>query len=112
MAKIQFIKGLDEEAIPDVKLSRSQDGLNGIAKFYFDKPTVFESYESEITGMYLIDEEGELSTRTVYAKFINGKPQSIEASYLMNNRDEWERFIRFMERYAKQNDLSFTKAQT
>nr|NP_043233.1 photosystem II protein W [Cyanophora paradoxa]P48264.1 RecName: Full=Photosystem II reaction center Psb28 protein; AltName: Full=Photosystem II 13 kDa protein; AltName: Full=Photosystem II reaction center W protein [Cyanophora paradoxa]AAA81264.1 subunit of the water oxidation complex on the lumenal surface of the photosystem II reaction center complex [Cyanophora paradoxa] len=111
MAKIQFIQGVDEEAIPDVKLSRSQDGANGIAKFYFDKPTVFDVYQGEITGLYLIDEEGELSTRTVYAKFINGKPQSIEASYIMNNREEWERFIRFMERYAKQNDLSFTKAK-
>lgn len=111
MAKIQFIKGVDEEAIPDVKLSRSQDGANGIAKFYFDKPTVFDFYQGEITGMYLIDEEGELSTRTIYAKFINGKPQSIEASYVMNNREEWERFIRFMERYAKEKDLSFTKAK-
>lgn len=114
MAKIQFIKGVDEKTIPDVRLTRSQNGASGIAKFYFDKPQVFEvrnnESEAEITGMYLIDEEGELSTRSIYAKFINGKPQAIEASYVMNNKDEWNRFIRFMERYAKENDLKFTKA--
>ena len=49
-----------------------------------------------ITGMFLIDEEGELSTTAVNASFANGKPQSIESTYVMNSPQEWDRFMRFM----------------
>ena len=34
--------------------------------------------------MYLIDEEGEIVTRDVNARFVNGKPQGIEAVYVMS----------------------------
>ena len=115
MAKIQFIKGIDEEVIPDVRLTRSRDGSVGLAKFYFSNPKVLEvnnTYDGEITGMYLIDDEGELVTRDVNAKFVNGKPHSIEALYTMNSPEIWDRFIRFIERYAKKYDLSFTKANS
>jgi photosystem II protein len=64
----------------------------------------------EITGMYLIDEEGELSTREVKARFVNGKPEALEAVYLMKSTQEWDRFMRFMERYAEENDLGLSKS--
>ena len=35
--------------------------------------------EGEITGMYLIDEEGILETRDVNARFVNGKPEDTKA---------------------------------
>ena len=60
--------------------------------------------------MYLIDEEGILETRDVNARFINGKPETIESIYIMKSSYDWERFMRFMERYAKSNGLIFTKA--
>lgn len=46
----------------------------------------------------MIDDEGTLSTTDVKAKFINGKPQAIEAKYAMRSQFEWDRFIRFMDR--------------
>jgi photosystem II protein len=46
----------------------------------------------------MIDDEGTLSTTDVKAKFINGKPQAIEAKYSMRSQFEWDRFIRFMDR--------------
>lgn len=58
--------------------------------------------------MYLLDEEGELSTVDVQAKFVNGKPDRIEAKYVMKNQFQWERFMRFMERYAEDKKLGFT----
>ena len=72
---------------------------------------MFEATElnGEITGMYLIDQEGELSTVDVNAKFLNGKPQGIEATYVMKTTAEWNRFMRFMERYAEDNGLGFSK---
>ena len=106
---IQFVKGTNETSVPDVKLTRSKDGTNGTAFFLFSEPDVFEAteLEGEITGMFLIDKEGELSTVDVNAKFLNGKPQGIEATYVMKSTEEWNRFMRFMERYAEDNGLGF-----
>ena len=107
---IQFVKGTDETSVPDVRLTRSKDGTNGTAFFVFTEPDVFEATEltGEITGMYLIDEEGELQTVDVNAKFLNGKPQGIEATYVMKTTADWNRFMRFMERYAEDNGRGFS----
>ena len=111
MAQIQFSRGIDEEVIPDVRLTRSRDGSNGTATFYFQNPKALSSGNTEeITGMMMVDEEGELVTREVKGKFVNGKPQALEVLYLMRSADEWERFMRFMERYAKDHDLGFSKS--
>ena len=112
-ARIQFIKGLDEKVLPEVRLTRSRDGSTGTATFRFKNPTILDkktAKEGEITGMYLIDEEGILETRNVNARFINGKPQAIESIYIMKSPEDWDRFIRFMERYGESNGLIFTKA--
>ncbi|HAZ49883.1 MAG TPA: photosystem II reaction center protein Psb28 [Cyanobacteria bacterium UBA11369] len=112
MAQIQFSRGIDEDAIPDVRLTRAKDGSTGTATFYFEKPKALSRSSTEdITGMYLIDEEGELMTREVKAKFINGQPEALEAFYIMRSPAEWERFMRFMERYAEENGLGFSKSK-
>ena len=106
---IQFVKGQNETSVPEVKLTRSKDGSNGTAFFIFAEPDVFESGQGDITGMFLTDEEGEMSTVDVNAKFINGKPSGIEARYVMKTEADWNRFMRFMERYAEDNGLGFSK---
>lgn len=112
-AKIQFIKGLDEKVIPDIKLTRSRDGSTGTATFRFKNPNILDkstAKKGEITGMFLIDKEGVLKTQDVNARFVNGKPETIESIYIMKSPEAWERFMRFMERYGKSNGLVFTKA--
>ncbi len=112
MAHIQFSRGVDEDAIPDVRLTRAKDGSTGTATFYFEKPKALSrNTTDEITGMYLIDEEGELMTREVKAKFINGQPEALEALYIMRSPEEWDRFMRFMQRYAEENGLGFSKSK-
>jgi photosystem II 13kDa protein len=112
MARIQFARGIDEEIIPDVKLTRAKDGTNGTATFYFESPKALVEASSEaITGMYMIDEEGEISTKEVKAKFINGQPAALEALYLIKSVEQWDRFMRFMDRYAQENELGFTKSE-
>ncbi|KAG9154335.1 hypothetical protein Leryth_000782 [Lithospermum erythrorhizon] len=110
--KIQFIQGTDEQTIPDVKLTKSRDGTNGMAIFKFDEPSVFDSSGEvgDITGFYMIDEEGVLQSVDVSAKFVNGKPAGIEAKYVMRTPRDWDRFMRFMERYANANGLQFVKS--
>jgi photosystem II protein len=103
-AEMQFVKGVCESSVPDVKLTRARDGSSGTAIFFFEAPDVFEAANEgagEITGLYLVDEEGTLSTVDVSAKFVNGKPKGIEAKYTMRSSFEWDRFMRFMERYAE-----------
>ena len=112
-AKIQFIKGLDEKVLPNVRLTRSRDGSTGTATFRFKNPNILDKStvkEGEITGMYLVDEEGILETRDVNALFNNGKPEAIESIYIMKSPETWDRFMRFMKRYGKTNGLVFTKA--
>nr|YP_010337494.1 photosystem II protein W [Dixoniella grisea]UNJ17079.1 photosystem II protein W [Dixoniella grisea] len=113
MASIQFVTGINEQTVPNVNLTRSRDGNTGTAIFSFTNPQVFDinsTGEGEISGMYLLDEEGELITRDVNAKFVNGKPQVLEAIYIIKNPAEWDRFMRFMERYSVKHGLTFTKA--
>nr|WP_225938778.1 photosystem II reaction center protein Psb28 [Kovacikia minuta] len=111
MARIQFSIGIDEEVVPDVRITRSRDGSNGTATFYFQSPKALsESRTEDITGMYLIDDEGEIVTRDVNAKFVNGQPEAIEALLLMKSAEDFERFIRFMNRYAEEHDLGFSKS--
>ena len=114
MAVIQFIKGINETVVPEVRLTRSRDGNTGTATFRFTNPKILDvsmENQGDITGMYLLDEEGELITRDVNAKFVNGKPEAIESVYIIKNPENWDRFMRFMERYANKNKLSFTKAK-
>lgn len=63
----------------------------------------------DITGLYMVDDEGTLTTTDVKAKFVNGKPQIIEARYNMRTQFEWDRFMRFMDRYAEKQGLGFEK---
>ncbi|MBD0343948.1 MAG: photosystem II reaction center protein Psb28 [Coleofasciculus sp. Co-bin14] len=111
MAEIQFSRGISEDVVPDVRLTRSRDGNQGTATFYFESPKALDSNVTEdITGMYLIDEEGEIVTREVKGKFVNGQPQALEAVLLMKSQGEWDRFMRFMERYAEEHGLGFSKS--
>ncbi|MBF2017422.1 MAG: photosystem II reaction center protein Psb28 [Rivularia sp. T60_A2020_040] len=111
MATIQFSRGVNEEVIPEVRLTRSRSGDSGTATFIFTNPKILdEGSTDEITGMYMVDEEGEIVTREVKGKFINGKAEALEAIYLMKSAEEWERFMRFMERYAQKNDLGLEKS--
>ena len=91
-AEIQFVRGLAEQVVPNVKLTRAKDGSSGIATLFFQNPNVFDASTSasgEVTGMFMIDEEGEMSTTSVNANFANGKPQSIESTYVMTSPQEW-----------------------
>ena len=111
MAIIQFSRGVVEEVIADVRLTRSKSGNDGTATFFFEHPKALaKESTNEITGMYMIDEEGTITSRDVNAKFVNGEPVGIEAKYVMRSKGEWERFMRFMERYAEVNGLGLNKS--
>merc|ERR1719238_1116861 len=109
-AYIEFIIGVPEPCVPDVSLTRSRDGSTGVATFTFDNPSFLSAASEELgetTGMYLKDEEGTLKTSEVTATFTNGKPRFVKGVVVLRGSDEWDRFMRFMERYAVSNGLGF-----
>ena len=108
-AAIQFFRGVDEPVIPDIRLTRSRDGRTGQALFVFEEPLALAPETmGDITGMFLVDEEGELVSREVKARFVNGKASAIEATYTWKNNDDFERFMRFAQRYADSHGLGFS----
>ena len=111
MAKIQFSRGVSEDTVPQIRVTRSKTGNSGTATFYFEDPQILSKESSdEITGMYLVDDEGEIVTREVKGKFINGEARAIEAILIMKSEAEFERFVRFMDKYAEENGLGLDKS--
>ena len=108
-AAIQFFRGTNEPVVPDIRLTRSRDGRTGQATFVFEEPEALapESF-GDITGMFLVDEEGELVSREVNARFVNGKASALEATYTWKTTADFERFMRFAQRYADSHDLGFS----
>ena len=81
-ASIQFFRGIDEPVVPDIRLTRSRDGRTGQATFIFEQPQALAPETlGDIGGMWMVDEEGEMVTREVNGKFVNGKPSALEATY-------------------------------
>ncbi|MCU0528338.1 MAG: photosystem II reaction center protein Psb28 [Cyanobium sp. Prado107] len=111
-AAIQFFRGVDEPVVPDIRLTRSRDGRTGQAMFVFEEPDALAPETlGDITGMFMVDEEGELVTREVKARFVNGKPSALEATYTWKTLPDFERFMRFAQRYADSHDLGFSGSQ-
>ena len=105
----QFFRRVDEPVVPDIRLTRSPAGRTGQALFVFEEPVALAPETmGDITGMFLVDEEGELVSREVKARFVNGKASAIEATYTWKTNDDFERFMRFAQRYADSHDLGFS----
>ena len=101
VAAIQFVKGKNEKAIPEIRLFRNPDGKKGQAIYKFQKPTTItlENLNS-IQKMTLIDEEGEISTRKIDLSISDDKTIEVKSTYNWHSEKEFERFMRFAERYA------------
>ena len=97
--------------MPEVSLTRSRDGSTGTATFSFLRPRCLALNDvwdnGMITGLWLRDEEGTLTTPDLEVTFAKGKPIALKAVLVLKSRDEWDRFMRFMQRYAQANELDF-----
>ena len=111
-ASIQFFRGIDEPVVPDIRLTRSRDGLTGQATFRFEQPAaIAPETMGDITGMWMVDEEGEMVTREINGKFVNGTASALEAVYSWKSVQDFERFMRFAQRYAEANGLGYSQSQ-
>ena len=102
---IQFIKGKDEKIHPEIRLFRNLDGKKGKAVYKFYKPTTITLNNFKlIQKMYLIDSEGELTTKKIDLTISENNVKEVKSTYNWNSEQEFERFMRFASRYA--NSLS------
>ena len=101
LVAIQFVKGKNEKDLPEIRLFRNIDGKRGKAIYKFYKPTTItlENFNS-IQKMYLIDEEGEISTRKIDLSISDNNITEVKSTYNWNSEKEFERFMRFAKRYA------------
>ena len=109
-ATISFLDGIDETTIPEIRLTRSKDGRTGQAFFTFEEPQALSSVkDGSIKGMTMRDEEGTFNTREVKARFLNGTPSAIEATYVWKNEADFQRFMRFAKRYASCHGMGYSE---
>ena len=102
---IQFVKGENEKDHPEIRLFRNIDGKKGKAVYKFYKPTTItlNNFKS-IQKMYLIDSEGELTTKKIDLTISDNNVKEVKSTYNWSSEQEFERFMRFASRYA--NSLS------
>ena len=98
---IQFVKGKNEKIHPEIRLFRNMDGKKGKAVYIFYKPTTItlKNYKS-IQKMYLIDSEGEISTKKIDLSISENYVKEVKSTYNWNSEKEFERFMRFASRFA------------
>ena len=104
-----------EAVVPTVSLTRSRDQSTGTATFKFDSPAVLSKDDiwinGLVTGLWLRDDEGELVSTDLTVDFVQGQPAVLTAILVLKSAAEWERFMRFMRRYADANELAFESAR-
>ena len=98
---IQFIKGKNEKDRPEIRLFRNLDGKKGKAVYKFYTPTTItlNNYKS-VQKMYLIDSEGEISTKKIDLTISESHVKEVKSTYNWNSEKEFERFMRFALRHA------------
>ena len=87
---IQFIKGQSEKEKPEIRLFRNIDGKKGYVVYKFHSPTTItiENYRS-IQKMYLIDEEGEISTRKIDLSISENYIKDVKSKDFPNEKEQY-----------------------
>jgi len=116
---IEFFKGIPEE-VSDVRLRQEKStGLRNVLMI-FDKLEALEKFNSFrqqfSKALNLTDSEGKIAVEPDSLRFIYGGPegddlQRVECSFAIEQDEHWERFMRFMERYAEANGMAYNSKQ-
>jgi photosystem II Psb28-2 protein len=114
-ASIEFFKGISEE-LSNVSLRRNKNtGIRNVLMTFESLKAIdkFNSFTKTSTGnMLLTDLEGEISVAPSSVKFIFGgddgnELKRVECVFEIDREDYWDRFMRFMYRYAEANGMEY-----
>lgn len=112
---IEFFDGIPE-VLDNVSLRRNRlTGARTVAMSFRELRSIeqFNSFRKRFAkGMRLVDDEGTITVEPSSVKFYFGGPEGddferMECKFEVDQDDHWERFIRFMNRYAEANGLEY-----
>lgn len=114
---IQFFEGISEQ-LSNVSLRRNRNSGVRSVLMTFDSLKALEKFNSFTKGaansMILTDEEGAISVTPSSVQFLFSGPEGdelkrVECKFEIEREDHWERFMRFMNRYAEVNGLAYSE---
>jgi photosystem II Psb28-2 protein len=114
---IQFFEGISEE-LSNVSLRRNRNSGARTVLMTFNTLKALEKFNSftkrSLNSMLLSDEEGAISVDPSSVQFLFSGPEGdelkrVECQFEIDREDHWERFMRFMNRYAKVNDMAYSE---
>lgn len=112
---IQFFEGISEE-LSGVSLRRDRiSGARSVMMTFSQLRSLerFNSFRKRFSNaMRLTDTEGEINVEPSSVQFIFGGPEGddlkrVECKFEIEQEDHWERFMRFMNRYAEANGMVY-----
>jgi photosystem II Psb28-2 protein len=114
---IQFFEGISEE-LSNVSLRRNRNSGVRSVLMTFNSLKALEKFNSftkrSSNSMVLADEEGVITVEPSSVQILFAGPegdelQRVECKFEIEREDHWERFMRFMNRYAEANDLAYSE---
>ena len=106
-ASIELIEGFIELDIPQIRIYRNSDRKSGEALFLFNNPqSIIDGKIDHISKMVMIDKEGQILTSNINIKLKKDKSFSIEAKYIWKSYLDFQRLMRFANRYSQSNKAS------
>ncbi len=112
---IEFFAGVSEQ-LSNVSLRQNKStGIKSVL-MTFDSLKAIEKFNSFTKQFYknvrLVDSEGSISVAPSSVKFIFGGDEGddlkrVECAFEIEREDHWERFMRFMHRYAEANGMGY-----
>lgn len=113
--RIEFFTGITED-LSNVSLQRNpQTGVKSV-EMTFDQLNALERFQSFTSGfngvLSLIDEEGDIAVTPSSCRIIFGGDEGddlrgVTCRFDIEQEQHWERFIRFMNRYAAANGFAY-----
>ncbi len=112
---IEFFDGIYEE-LSDVSLRRDKQTGDRIVLMSFNHLHAverFQSYTNRFSqSLRLTDDEGRIEVQPDSVQFVFGGPegddlQRVDCKFAVTQDDHWERFMRFMHRYAEAHGMEY-----
>lgn len=119
IASIEFFEGISEE-LSNVSLRRKRfSGVRTVLLTFKELKSLekFNSFTKKFSkSINLIDAEGVISVQPDSVKFLfggaeGGEFQRLECEFEIDREDHWERFMRFMHRYAEANGMAYSESE-
>ncbi|WP_339367231.1 photosystem II reaction center protein Psb28 [Picosynechococcus sp. PCC 7002] len=113
--RIEFFNGISEE-LSNVSLQRNpKTGVNSVSMTFAQLNALdrFQSFTAGSNGIVrLIDEEGDIAVTPSSCRIVFGGEEGDElrgviCRFEIENDDHWERFMRFMHRYADEHGFAY-----